>query len=73
MRARSRKEDQPAGGSLITALSGFLESLTSSDPPTTATSTQPPLLEAVLFRQQIDGSSNSITRTPSSPQGVTSR
>ncbi len=64
MRARSKKEDHTAGESLSTTPFRFFESRTSNDPSATATSRQPPLLDAVLFRHLMDGSSKSITRTP---------
>src|ERR1700730_15626282 len=69
LRARARRADHAEGGSLSTTPFGLKESRISTDPSTTATSTQPPLLDAVLLRHAIDVSSNPVTRTPSSRCG----
>jgi hypothetical protein len=63
-RACITKADHAAAGHRSSAPSRFAESRTSTVPPTAATSTQPPLLDAVLLRHTMEGSSNSATRPP---------
>jgi len=63
LRVRVRKADHAVGGSVITTC-GFTESRTSTDLSRTATCTQLPVLDAVLLRHAIHGSSNSVTRPP---------
>ena len=65
LRARARKADHAAGERLSTTPSGFTESrIQDRSLPATATSTQLPLSDAVLFRHAMCGTSNSPTRPP---------
>lgn len=62
LRARVRKADHTAGESRSIRPSGFPESRTSTEPSTTATSTQPSVSDALLFRQTMNGFSKLATR-----------
>jgi hypothetical protein len=62
---QARKADHAAGDSLSISPFGFAESRISTDPSTTATSTQPLVSDAPLFRHEMHGSLKSATRSPS--------
>ena len=72
LRVKARKADHAVGESLSTALTGFMESRTSTDPSWIATSTQLPLLDAVLFRHAMLCSSDSANHPPLPPPDGTS-
>ena len=62
---QARKADHAAGDSLSISPFGFAESRISTDPSTNATSTQPLVSDAPLFRHEMHGSLKSATRSPS--------
>jgi hypothetical protein len=70
-RVSARKADHTTGGSLSTGPSGIAESRIRTRPSTTATSTQPLVSDARLFRHAMHGSSQSATGPPLPPRGGT--